>query len=90
MHLLWKKRKSREGLPTENVATSPTEEAFEEKPPQTSSITEEKQKDVRPEVDMIVCDFCGLNPKKEKWVKNKAVKKKTGLDIVQESEKENE
>ena len=66
----------------------PQRRRFEEKPPQTSSVIEEKKKDEKPEVSRIVCDFCGLNHKKENCLKNKAVKKKTGLDIVQESKRE--
>ena len=61
---------------------------FEEKSPQASNVTEEKKKDEKPEVARIICDFCGLNHKKDNCLKNKAVKKKTGLDIVQESKKE--
>ena len=67
----------------------PQRRRFEEKSPQTSSVSQEKKKDEKPEVAMIVCEFCGLNHKKENCLKNKAVKKKTGLDIIQESKKEN-
>ena len=66
----------------------PQRRCFEEKSPQASVVTEKKEKEAKPEVAMIVCEFCGLNDKKENCLKNKAVKKKTGLDIVQESKKE--
>ena len=38
---------------------------------------------------MIVCEFCDLKRKKENCLKNRAATKKTGLDNVQESKKEN-
>ena len=66
----------------------PQRRCFEEKSPQASIITKKKEKEAKPDVAMIVCEFCGLNHKKENCLKNKAVKKKTGLDIVQESKKE--
>ena len=60
-----------------------------EKLPQTSSVTEEKKKDEKPEVAMIVFCFFVLKHEEENCLKNKAVKKKTGLDTVQESKKKN-
>ena len=66
----------------------PQRRRFEEKSPQASVVAEKKEKEAKPDVAMIVCEFCGLNHKKENCLKNKAVKKKTGLDIVQESKKE--
>ena len=60
---------------------------FDEKSPKASILTEEKE-EKEPKVAMVMCDFCGMNHRKENCQKNKAVKKKIGLDIVQESKKE--
>ena len=81
----------RRGHTEENCFYKKGGSRFQKKPlegkgPKASSIVEKEAREDKVQPISVVCDFCGGSHKKESCLKNKAVKEKTGLDVIQEKD----